>query len=398
MKIDLAGYRKTEQPLDEEPAFEEAPVDANIAQVQPDEPDTALSFNDSASGTGEESVSSEAESFSTLEPPDDIGETAPEPSPEDFAPLRNKSAAAETIALSLREPLPEPVVPPPPAVDPAPAPPVASPVPPPEPEDRPAREEQAASGVSKIHMAIFAALFLIVVGLAVWSQWGFVSGLIGLKPSKHKPAAVVRPAQTLPAAPVPVAIKTDSSVSDPTISALAALKRAVPRSVWLTAVTLTSECAYSLKGMSFSHDAMTSFASSLSSAGSVASSDLPARVASPEHVYPFAVAGKLNGISPMGVLDVIPPDRMVALGDSLRAKSKSLGVTFVRLPRANAKYGENDLPFEAAGTYDAVMSMIDGLAASGRIAVNRISVIPAVSGGSFNRIRAGFSLRSVSAL
>ncbi len=105
MKIDLAGYRKTEQPLDEEPAFEEAPVDANIAQVQPDEPDTALSFNDSASGTGEESVSSEAESFSTLEPPDDIGETAPEPSPEDFV-LQNKSAQRETIAF-LGAPLPE---------------------------------------------------------------------------------------------------------------------------------------------------------------------------------------------------------------------------------------------------------------------------------------------------
>jgi hypothetical protein len=168
--------------------------------------------------------------------------------------------------------------------------------------------------------------------------------------------------------------------------------------VWLTAITVTSEGAYNLKGMSFSHGAMTSFASALSSAGTVASSNLPARVASPEYIYSFAVAGKLSGIASPGVLDVIPPDSLAGIGVALKEKSQSLGVTFVRLPRANAKYGETDLPFEAAGTYEAVISLISGLTASGKIAANRISVNPAVSGGSFNRIRAGFSLRSVSAL
>ena len=43
------------------------------------------------------------------------------------------------------------------------------------------------------------------------------------------------------------------------------------------------------------------------------------------------------------------------------------------------------------------MSMLKGLA-SGKMAVNRISVNPAVRGGSFDRIRAGCSLRSVSPL
>ncbi len=441
MKIDLAGYRKADRPPVEEPAIVDVPAfeDMPPEPEPPDEPDAGLSFTDEAPPDVEELSSEKTEIFSTFEPVDEREESESEPPQEDFSLLRSAPTAAETIALSLRDMDLEPPAAAPAAEMPAPAEPE-------EPLSKPAEEtvpeESAQSGASKVRIAVFAVLLVAAAGFLVWSQWGFVSGLVGLKP---KPAAVSRPVVTPPSsqkAPAPAAkhdslasiVKTDSTTSvavaksasapaatpaaarpsvpagknvpaqasagtsDAALSALGALNRATPPRVWLTSVTVTSEGAYELKGMSFSHEAMASFAQALSSAGTVALSNLPARVASPEHVYSFSVTGKLGGMASPGVLDTIPPDRLAALGDSLKTQSRTLGVAFVRLPRANAKYEESDLPFEASGTYEAVISMIRGLTASGKIAVHRISVNPAVTGGSFDRIRAGFSLRSVSAL
>ncbi len=439
MKIDLAGYRKADQLPVEEPIsaeigpFEDVPPEPE----PPEEPEADLSFTDEEVPDVEELSSDDTVAFSTLETAEDQEEPAPEPGQDDFSLLRSAPAAAETIALSLRDMDLEPPVVPLSAEPSAPAEPEE---PLPEPVDDTVKDERAPSGASKVRIAVFAALLLAAAGFLIWSQRDFVSGLVGLKP---KPASVSRPAvapapsqktpapaakddssaaavktdsttaaavANTPSAPAPSAAQpsaptgktahtpTSAGASNAALSALDALNRAAPPRVWLTSVTVTSEGAYELKGMSFSHEAMSSFAQALSSAGTIASRGFPARVASPEHVYSFSVAGKLGGIAPPGALDVIPPDGLAGIGASLKAKSQSLGVTFVRLPRTGAKYGETDLPFEAVGTYEAVMSMLNGLAVSGKMAVNRISVNPAARGGAFDRIRAGFSLRSVSPL
>lgn len=315
---------------------------------------------------------------------------------EPFVTARRETLPApEKVPLSSRESFPRPDIPP--------VPDMTGGAEPPEPET------PHKKGIARIRMAALVVILIALAGFGVYTQKSRIAGVFA---RKHAPvqAAGKRPAQPAPApkpaaradstaqspGPRPQAAALPPEISDPALAALGKISGGTPAHVWLTSATVSSDGGYELSGMSFSHGAMKSYAASLKTLGTVTTETIPAETAAPDTVYTFRIAGKLSGIKPQEILDVIPPAQLAALGDTLKTTGKLAGITFTRFPRANVSYGDSDLPFEAEGTYEGIKVMLGDLAAKSALSVFRISVRPAASGQPYNRVRAAFSLRAVS--
>lgn len=330
-----------------------------------------------------------------------IFEESPPPEEEPAAAARRAPAPVEKIPLSSRPDIP----------------PVSAETEPVTGNGVPADADTGGvkKGSARVRIAMLAVILIAAAAVGVFTQKDRISGLFA-----RKPAPVQHPAQKQPAPPAPApepAAPSDSTArsasvpapssrevpqkaaaADPALASLGRINGGAPARVWLTSVTVSSDGSYELQGMSFSHDAMKSFAANLKALGTVTSEAIPAVAAVPDTAYTFGVAGKLSGIKALGILEAIPPAQLAALGDSLKTTGKPAGVAFVRLPGANAAYGDADLPFEAEGAYGLIETMLGELTGKGRLAVHCIRVSPAASGRQLNRVRAEFSLRAVSSL
>ena len=309
------------------------------------------------------------------------------------------------------------------------------------PPDEPPEESPSGKG-GRIPLMALAAVLVLAVGFLAWSQRDFITGLIPAKstaktvkatvPEKPKqvpappstpaletqaastpstgasaPVATVRTvpaatpartatparaATTAPSVPEPIVL------TDPVLSALAGISKVTPPRVWLTSESASSDGVYELKGMSFSHEALQSFASILERKGTITRRDIPAAAKNPEAVYTFHISGKLNDIKTTEILDALPANRLCALGDSLRLMRMEADIQIVRLPKVGKAYAESELPFELEGSYPGLQRTLENFLSKRGIVIDRIFVHPAASGKQFNRVRVSFSLRTISSI
>jgi len=260
------------------------------------------------------------------------------------------------------------------------------------PEESP---ENKAGGANRTRSLVLLAV-LAVVALAYF-QKDRISGLLGgREETVQTPPVQPPPPPPEPAQPEPEPAPAEP---DPVFVALNELSGALPAKVWLSSTTMMYDGSYELKGMAFSYDAMVAFVDSLGKAGKITLRNLPEKVKSSEAVYRFSVAGVLGGVSVPEILDTIPADNLAELAKTLHGKSEEYGVSFIRLPKTGQTYTERDLPFALEGSYEGLKKVVADLCPEGsETKVYRLVIVPASPGRAFDRIRASFSLRTVSAI
>ncbi|MFC1552711.1 hypothetical protein ACFL6P_09150, partial [Candidatus Latescibacterota bacterium] len=134
-------------------------------------------------------------------------------------------------------------------------------------------------------------------------------------------------------------------------------------------------------------------------AGTVSERVIPAKSGSSEAVYNFSVGGTLKSVKVPEILDIIPTDGLIALVEPVVKRSKELEVNFSRTPRSGQTYGDKDLPFSLEGTYESLKNVIAELCpADGNIRIYQIEILPATAGKPYNKIKASFSLRTISSI
>jgi hypothetical protein len=186
--------------------------------------------------------------------------------------------------------------------------------------------------------------------------------------------------------------------NDPALAALDRIGGATPSHLWLTETDIRANGAYEIKGISFAYASMDSFLTALESMGSVTGKNLPKASKSPDTIYTFAVSGKLSGAKASEILDVIPPETLVSLGDSLKFLAEHEGAAVLMLPQKDRAFQDNDLPFQVEGSFSGTKKMLDELTGAGKNRIYRLVIRPAGNSGVFNRIRASFSLRTLSSI
>jgi len=133
--------------------------------------------------------------------------------------------------------------------------------------------------------------------------------------------------------------------------------------------------------------------------GNVSAKDVPQKSKSSETVYNFSASGVISSMDVPDILDVIPTDNLVAMAEPVINKSKEFEVKFNRLPESGQLYSDKDLPFVLEGPYEGLKKVIAELCpADGDIRVYRIVILPATTGKLFDRVRASFSLRTISSI
>ncbi|MFA6471810.1 MAG: hypothetical protein WCU00_07200, partial [Candidatus Latescibacterota bacterium] len=186
--------------------------------------------------------------------------------------------------------------------------------------------------------------------------------------------------------------------NDPVLATLYLIGKATSFHIWLTETEIQAKGVYAVKGISFFHASMDSFATELESRGSVTAKNLPAVLKSPGAKYTFTLSGKMNGIKISENLTAIPPDMLISLGDSLKAIAERECAVVVKLPETDRTILEDDLPFVVEGSYSGVQKILGELTGSGKNKIYRLVIRPAGNGKNFNGIRASFSLRADSSL
>lgn len=264
---------------------------------------------------------------------------------------------------------------------------------------------------------IIGLIILLALGLGYF-RGGYFLKLFS--PQKHKTIAVSPPAAKQKGNAVPAVTPSrqakpvssaDSSAKkakpsaaapvtadDQVLVTLDRIGEATPSHVWLTEAEVRVNGVYDIKGMSFSYAAMDSFVTALENIGSVTGKDIPKVSKSPDTVYTFSVSGKLGGAKTSEILDVIPPGTLASLGDSLKFLAKREDSVALKLPQTGQTIQDNDLPFQVEGSYSGMKKMLGGLTANSKNRIYRLVIQPAGNGGGFNRIRASFSLRTVSSI
>lgn len=231
---------------------------------------------------------------------------------------------------------------------------------------------------------IIGLIILLVLGLGYF-RGGYFLKLFS--PQKHNTIAVSPPSAA-------AAVTADDQV----LATLDRIGEAAPSHVWLTEAEVRVNGVYDIKGMSFSYAAMDSFVTALESIGSVTGKDIPKVSKSPDAVYIFSVSGKLSGAKTSEILDVIPPGTLASLGDSLKFLAEREGSVALKLPKTGQTIQDDDLPFQVEGSYSGMKKMLGGLTANSKNRIYLLVIRPAGNGGGFNRIRASFSLRTVSSI
>ncbi|MFC1650559.1 PilN domain-containing protein [Candidatus Latescibacterota bacterium] len=223
--------------------------------------------------------------------------------------------------------------------------------------------------------------------------------ILSLLPQK----AEVAPPAPAPAAPPPEPVETLPAAvpeePDPTFVAMNGISDVLPEGVWLSTVIINYDGSFKINGIAFAHPAMGSLLGALGSIGTVSERVIPAKSGSSETVYNFSVGGTLNGINVPEILDIIPTDGLITLVDPVLKRSKELEVKFSRTPKSGQSYGDKDLPFSLEGTYISLKNVIAELCpVNGNIRIYQIEILPATAGKPYNKIKASFSLRTISSI
>ncbi len=257
---------------------------------------------------------------------------------------------------------------------------------------KPAKPEKKKkpAGKSGTIIKVAALVFLVIaVAAAIFTQRNTIMSLFV---KKEIPAPEPPP----PPPPAPEPVRTEP---DPTFVTLNRISEIVPAKVWLSSATISSDGAYEITGMSFSHDALGVLTASLGSIGQIDSQDIPAKTKSSETVYLFNVAGGLSDVSSPEILDVIPSDDLETIAKPVIDRSSDFGVVFKIVPEAGKTYTEHDLPFMLEGPFEGLKKVIGELCPQGgQIRVQRLVIKPASGGRIFDRVQASFSLRTISSI
>jgi len=151
--------------------------------------------------------------------------------------------------------------------------------------------------------------------------------------------------------------------------------------------------------MAFAHDAIGVLLSSLGNIGAVTSENVPAKSKQSDAVYLFSAAGKLQNIKVPEILDLIPADRLQPLAENVTAKSDDYGVLFISLPKSGKVYTDKDMPFSLEGSFSGLRKVVADLCPEGgSTKIYRLVIASAAPGRMFDKVRASFALRTVSAI
>lgn len=256
-------------------------------------------------------------------------------------------------------------------------------------EEAAAESPSPSRGGSQTRTLLLLAL-LVIVAAAYFKK----DALMGLFAAKEEPLPVVTAPP--PKAPEPV---PEVKEPDPTFVVLTSISDTVPPRVWLSSLVIMYDGAYEIRGMAFSHDAIGAMIGGLGGLGEVTSQTVPPKSKAPDVVYQFAVSGKLKDLDVPEILDAIPMDTLVQLGDGVRSRSADYGVTFQNLPKAGQAYTDADMPFALEGPYEGLRQVVADLCPEGGgTRIFRLVIASAAPGRFFDKVKASFSLRTVSAI
>lgn len=251
-------------------------------------------------------------------------------------------------------------------------------------------EKKTSGGRSNTRLLLLVAL--LAVSVLAYTQKDAILGLFAAKEPVVQEVAPTPP----PTAPKPEPVPQEP---DPVFVVLNSISNTVPTRVWLTSMVVTFDGKYEIKGISFSHDAIGTMIASLGTAGTVASSTVPPKAKSAESKYDFGVAGALANVKVPDILDAIPADKLSQMAAAVKGKAGEYGVEFRALPKEGATYSEQDMPFNLQGSYEGLKKVVADLCPEGGdVKVYRLVITPDAPGRTFDKVRAMFSLRTVSAI
>jgi hypothetical protein len=262
------------------------------------------------------------------------------------------------------------------------------------------QEKSKSSNRKKKKIAPLPVILVLLLILAIVAVIYFQRGMIqGLFKGKSKPAEVV-PAQKIQPKPRIKLQPEPTAPLDPVFSTLSEITQIIPPKVWITSLTINHDWSFEVQGISFSYPAIDSLISSLSKSGKkTVVKHLPKRAKSAETVYRFSLSVKNDSLSVPDVWDIIPQDKLIAIADTMKNRSREFGVKFIRYPVKEKIYKENDLPFEIEGTYEGLMKIIPLICFEDKnVRIYRMVIKPSSHDKGFNRIRASFAVRMISLL
>lgn len=258
-------------------------------------------------------------------------------------------------------------------------------------EDEEPHKAEYTTRRTKLMVPLLAALLVLLVGAVGYLQKDFILGLF-----THEAPVIESVAPPPPPKPEPEVVKSEP---DPTFVALNSIGEAVMSHLWLTSAVIQYDGTYNIKGMAFTYEAMTETLSMLEKKGTITSKTIPGKMKSSEAVYQFNIDGVLSNIKVPEILDTIPPDKLVAAAETVKVNEKEFGIKFSKLPVAGRMYTDRDLPFSLEGSYEGLKNAIRALCPEGgNTRVFRITIAPLSPGRSFDKVKASFSLKTVSSI
>ncbi|HUT63584.1 MAG TPA: hypothetical protein VMZ04_06475 [Anaerolineae bacterium] len=255
--------------------------------------------------------------------------------------------------------------------------------------------EKSVKGKKKISHRTLYLVVILLVAVAAALAFYQKDMILSLLPKKAE-KAVSPPAQT-PAPPEVEPVVPEEP--DPIFIALNRISEVIPERIWLSSAIINYNGSYEINGIAFTHSAMGALADALGAIGSMSERIIPAKSKSSETVYNFSIRGAIGDINVPEILDIIPTDGLISLVDPIVKRSKEFEVKFNNIPKTGQSYSDKDLPFALEGSYESLKNVISELCpVNGDIRVYRIVILPATTGRLYDRIKASFSLRTVSSI
>ena len=253
-------------------------------------------------------------------------------------------------------------------------------------------EEKNDQKSKKSSLPLLMVLLIVLIAAVVYLKRDFIVSFL------PKKSPVIQPVATPPPAPPPK-VEVVEAEPDPTFVAMSKIAGAVTPRLWLTSALIKYDGTYQVRGIAFSYKSMNDMVAALEGIGTVTAKTIPGQSKSPETVYQFSVDGNIAGIKPPEILDVIPTGDLVADARTAAAHEKEFGIRFSRVPQAGRTYTDKDMPFTLEGPYEGLKKVISLLCPEdGKTRVFSLTIVPSSPGRTFDRVRASFSLKRVSAI
>ena len=246
--------------------------------------------------------------------------------------------------------------------------------------------------ISPRTLYLFVVLLVAAAAALVFFQKDMILSLLPGKADKVMPPPA-------PAPPPPEVEPVVPEEPDPIFVALNRISEVIPEKVWLSTAIINYNGSYEIKGIAFTHSAMGSLVNALGAIGNVSGKVIPPKSKSSENVYNFSVSGTINDINVPEILDIIPTDGLISLVDPVIKRGKELEVKFNNIPKSGQSYSDKDLPFALEGSYKNLKNIIAELCpVNGDIRIYRIVILPATTGLPYDKIKASFSLKTISSI